>query len=75
MKTGKANPTQTFGEGDRHKSEVSNIVAEKLNIGSGEQYRKEKYIVNNKSSLSPEDFANWDEGKRFAREVSVILIQ
>ncbi len=38
-------------------------VAEKLGIGSRDTYRKEKYIVDNRSSLSPEDFADWDEGK------------
>lgn len=39
------------------------IVATKLGISSGKQYEKEKYIVENQDSLSPEDFANWDEGK------------
>ncbi len=39
------------------------VVASKLGIGSGKQYEKEKYIVENKDSLSPEDFADWDEGK------------
>lgn len=63
MKAGKADPTQTFGEGDKHKTESSNIVAEKLGIGSGEQYRKEKFISDNRSNLTPEDFADWDEGK------------
>lgn len=42
---------------------VRDIVASKLNIGSGKQYEKEKYIVDNQESLSPEDFADWDEGK------------
>lgn len=63
MKAGKADPTQIFGEGDKHKTESSNIVAEKLGIGSGEQYRKEKFISDNRSILKPEDFADWDEGK------------
>lgn len=63
MKAGKADPTQTFGEGDKHKTESSNIVAEKLGIGSGEQYRKEKFISDNRSNLTPEDFADWDEGR------------
>ena len=35
-------------------------VAEKLGIGSRDTYRKEKYIVENQNSLSPEDFADWD---------------
>jgi len=45
------------------KGQTRDIVASKLGIGSGKQYEKEKYIVDNKCSLSPEDFANWDEGK------------
>lgn len=45
------------------------IVASKLGIGSGKQYEKEKYIVDNKSSLSPEDFADWDEGKLSTNKV------
>ena len=63
MKSGKADPTQIFGEGDKHKTESSNIVAEKLGIGSGEQYRKEKFISDNRSILKPEDFSDWDEGR------------
>lgn len=39
------------------------IVADKLGIGSGRQYEKEKFIVENQFSLAPEDFADWDEGK------------
>lgn len=58
MKAGKADPTQKFAEGT-----TRDIVAKKLNIGSGESYRKEKYIVDNQESLSPEDFADWDEGR------------
>lgn len=38
-------------------------VAEKLGIGSGKQYEKEKFIVDHRESLTPEDFADWDEGK------------
>lgn len=45
------------------------IVAEKLGIGSGRQYEKEKYIVDNKSSLPPDDFANWDEGRLSTNKV------
>lgn len=37
------------------------IVAAKLGIGGRETYRKEKFIVDNRSSLAPEDFADWDE--------------
>ena len=43
--------------------QVRDIVAQKLNLGSGRQLEKEEYIVNNSSSLSSEDFTNWDEGK------------
>lgn len=42
--------------------QTRNIIAEKLSIGSGKQYEKEKFIVDNQSSLTPKDFANWDEG-------------
>lgn len=45
------------------KGEASQIVAEKLGIGGKETYRKEKYIVDNADTLTPEDFADWDEGK------------
>lgn len=39
------------------------VVATKLGIGGRDTYRKEKFIVDNRSSLTPEDFADWDEGK------------
>lgn len=39
------------------------VVARKLGIGGKDTYRKEKFIVDNKDSLTPEDFADWDEGK------------
>lgn len=39
------------------------IVADKMGIGSGKQYEKEKAIVDNKSLLPPSDFADWDEGR------------
>ena len=45
------------------KGQTRDIVATKLSIGSGKQYEKEKYISDNRSSLTPEDFADWDEGK------------
>ena len=38
-------------------------VASKLGIGSGKQYEKEKFISDNRSTLTPEDFADWDEGR------------
>jgi len=55
------NPTQNFVEGS--KGESSDKVAEKLGIGSGEQYRKEKTIVDNQNLISIEDFENWSAGK------------
>lgn len=61
MKSGKADPVQMFAQGEQTK--VRNIVASKLGIGSGETYRKEKYIYENQSSLPQEDFADWDEGR------------
>lgn len=42
---------------------VRDIVAQKTGIGSGKQFDKEKYIYENQSSLTPEDFADWDEGR------------
>lgn len=44
------------------------IVANKLGIGGKDTYRKEKYIVDNRNSLTPEDFAEWDEGKLFTNK-------
>ena len=45
------------------KGQTRDAVASKLGIGSGKQYEKEKYIVENNNSLSPDDFTDWDEGK------------
>lgn len=59
MKAGKHNPCQKSDEGKR----TDDYVSEKLGIGSRDTYRKEKYIVENQESLTPEDFADWDEGK------------
>lgn len=59
MKSGKSDPRKTFSEGGR----AEDIVSEKVGIGSRVTYRKEKYIVDNQSQLTPEDFADWDEGK------------
>lgn len=42
---------------------TDDIVAKTLDIGGRDTYRKEKFIVDNKQSLSPTDFADWDEGK------------
>lgn len=59
MKAGKSDPSQNSDKGQR----TDDIVSEKLGIGSRDTYRKEKYIVDNQESLSPEDFADWDEGR------------
>lgn len=51
---------------DRNLTQVARtdeIIAEKLDFGSRDTYRKEKFIVENQSSLTPEEFAEWDEGK------------
>lgn len=45
-------PSQNFGQG-----RSDDIVAEKLGIGSGEQYRKEKYIADN---ADPETLEQWN---------------
>lgn len=42
---------------------TDDVVAEKLGIGSRDTYRKEKFIVDNQDQLTPEDFADWDEGR------------
>lgn len=36
------------------------IISEKLGIGSRDTYRKEKYISDNCSSLTADDFTDWD---------------
>lgn len=41
--------------------QTSDIVAEKVGIGSSKQYEKEKYISDNREVLTPKDFADWDE--------------
>ena len=43
--------------------QTRDVVAQKIGIGSGKQYEKEKFIVDHKESLTPDDFADWDEGK------------
>ena len=59
MRAGKFDPMEIFPQGA-----TRDFVASKFGIGSGKQYEKEKYIVDNQASLSPEEFANWDEGKQ-----------
>lgn len=61
MLIGKSDPTKNSAEGVA--GEVASIVAEKTGIGSKDTYKKEKYISDNRESLTPEDFADWDEGK------------
>lgn len=51
-----AGGTQNFAEGET--GEVTDKVAKKLNIGSGEQYRKEKYIAEN---ADEETLNKWDK--------------
>lgn len=59
MKAGKSDPSLKLDKGQR----TDETVARKLGIGGKDTYRKEKYIVDNQESLSPEDFADWDEGR------------
>ena len=61
MLIGKSDPTKNSAEGVA--GEVASIVAEKTGIGSKDTYKKEKYISDNREVLTPEDFADWDEGK------------
>ena len=58
MKSGKADPRLNSDKG-----RTDEVIAQKLGIGGKDTYRKEKYIYENQSSLSPEDFADWDEGR------------
>lgn len=44
---------------------TDDFVAQKFDIGSRDTYRKEKYIVDNQHSLSPEDFG-WTVNKKRA---------
>lgn len=55
--TGGANPqlSQNFAEAEKGKAD--DLVAEKMGIGSGEQYRKEKYIADN---ADPETLEQWN---------------
>lgn len=62
MKAGKADPMETFPQ-----AKTRDTVASKLGIGSGKQYEKEKFISDNRSTLTPEDFSDWDERKLSTR--------
>ena len=66
--TGGVNP-QPVENSAQPEGKVRDIVAEKLGIGSSDTYRKEKYIVDNADTLTPEDFADWDEGKLSTNKV------
>ena len=57
MKTGVKGPTQKSAEGETRK-----IVAEQFGI-SHDTMKKEMEIVDHQDALTPEDFADWDEGK------------
>lgn len=48
-----------------NRGRTDEIVAHKLGIGGKDTYRKEKFIFDNRSTLSPEDFADWDEDKYY----------
>lgn len=63
-KSGVADHVENFPHGA-----VRDIVASKLDIGSGKQYEREKFIVDNQNQLAPEDFADWDEGRLSTNKV------
>lgn len=59
---------ERMSEGGKGRLKSDNLrsdeaVSQKLGIGGKDTYRKEKYIYENQSSLTPEDFADWDEGR------------
>ena len=53
----------TDSQNSDSRGRTDDSVAKKLGFGSRDTYRKEKYIADNRDSLTPEDFAEWDEGK------------
>ncbi len=55
--TGGANPqpVETFPQAE---GKVRDVVAEKVGIGSGKQYEKEKYIVDNRRATLTQRGAN-----------------
>lgn len=62
MLAGKAvDPRENFPEGDIGR--IRDIIAKRLGIGSGKQYEREKFIAENRDALTPEEFADWDEGR------------
>lgn len=70
MKAGKADPSQISDEGKR----TDESVASKLGIGSRDTYRKEKFISDNRSNLTPEDFADWDEGRLSTNKAELLYV-
>lgn len=78
LKAGKRKAATQFGGSGNISTTVGktrDTVASKLGIGSGRQYEKEKYIVENQESLTPEDFADWDEGKLFINGVCMTIYE
>ena len=71
--TGGTNPQLCQKSDEAEKRRTDETVAHKLGIGGKDTYRKEKYIMDNKDSLSLEDFANWDEGKLSTNRVLIKL--
>lgn len=61
--TGGSNPQPVENFPQAENTKVRDIVADKVGIGSGKQYEKEKYISDNREVLTPEDFADWDDGR------------
>ncbi len=59
--TGGVNPQLSLKSDEAGRTDE--IVAERLEIGGKDTYRKEKYIVDNADTLTPKDFTDWDEGK------------
>lgn len=59
--TGGSNPQ--LRENSNEAGRTDEIVANKLGIGSSNTYRREKFIADNRDKLTPEDFADWDEGR------------
>lgn len=76
LKAEKRKATTQFGGSGNISTTVGktrDTVASKLGIGSGRQYEKEKYIVENQETLTPKDFSEWDEGKMFINEVCMTI--
>lgn len=57
------NAAKAVSQNSDTQGRTDDIIAAQLGFGSRDTYRKEKYIVENKEYLSPEDFADWDVDK------------